>query len=255
MNATSHLVFDIETYPDKKLIEHVHGKDVQEFRAELARQTGSDFLPTIFHIPIAIAVLLTDAEFGTLRIEVRTAPPEQERELLEYFWATSNEIAASSGGTLVSFNGSDFDLRVLEQRALRYALRCNTAFRGLDHHFDIPLFLANFQPARKRGLTLNALSKHLGLAGKPILEGSQVQSAFERGDLQQIGQYCLLDVVQTYLIFLRCQVLLGLQHSLYERAVEAISTYIAESSDPCVRGVGLHIGEAVQAVKKVFVGS
>lgn len=252
----SFLVFDIETYPDKQLVEAVHGKNLDHFRNELLSRFRSSFLPTIFHIPIAISILRVGADLVSPSVEVRTATVEREYELLQFFWTNSNELAGNQGrnlpnGLLVSFNGSDFDLRVLEQRALKYGLSGNTVFRNPDSHFDIPVFLSNFQAGRKRGLSLETLSKLVGLAGKSLLRGEEVERTYDSGNLNQIAQYCLLDVIQTYLVFLRCQVFLGLPRDRYDQAIYALSSLVATSRDPSVIACRDHLQPLVQSLQGV----
>ena len=240
------LVFDIETYPDSSLVEAANGTDLARFREELNRRTGSDFLPTVYHVPIAVAFLRTDKTFSEISVEVHTAVPAEERSLIEMFWNKSGEILGTTrehprGGVLVSFNGTEFDIPVLETRALKYALQANPLVRDASSHFDIPLFLAHDVPARKRGLHLAALAKLVGLPGKTVLDGSQVRSTFDNGGLSEIGRYCLLDVLQTYFLYLRCQLLRGMSLDDYESAIRSLSVFLSNSEDSNVRAVFQHL--------------
>jgi predicted PolB exonuclease-like 3'-5' exonuclease len=244
--AERYLVFDIETYPDKALVRDVYGLSLEELRADLDRRTGSRFLPTIFHIPIVIASIEASTDLDDLSIEVRSSPIEKECELLSAFWDRCNSLAEGSGrsgprGEIVTFNGTRFDLRVLEQRALKYGLRCNTAFRNPVYHFDIPLFLSGFEGGSRNGLTLQALSKLVDLPGKSLLEGDGVQSTYDVGDLFRISEYCLLDTIQTYLLFLRCMVLQGSARETYERGLRSLLRSLQASQDAVVRGVCRHV--------------
>ena len=244
------LAFDIETYPDLRLVE-AEGTNLASFRDTLRQRTGSDFLPPVFHVPIAIAFLAVRSEFRDMSVEVLTAVPDQERTLLETFWRKCDDLfsAADNGennGLLVSFNGMEFDIPVLELRALKYALRGNLYARDSEFHFDVPLFLANYQPSRKRGLRLATLSKLAGFPGKALLEGSQVQSRFESGMLREIGTYCLLDVLQTYFLFLRCRLLAGMNSSAYVAALRSFASFLATSNDPNVREVFTYLEGPLQ---------
>lgn len=250
------LAFDIETYPDTKLVETTHGVGLTAFREDLRRRTGSDFLPPIYHIPIAIAFLKTDASFRDISVEVHTGVLDDERSLLEMFWRHCREVLEAKGssdrrGLLVSFNGTDFDIPVLEVRALKYALSANPLVRDPACHFDVPLFLANYQPARKRGLHLATLAKLIGLPGKAMLDGSQVQSRFEMGSLNEIGKYCLLDVLQTYFLFLRCQLLNGMDPGDYENAVRSLAAFLSTSDDPNVEGAFVYLENALRTTLAV----
>jgi len=246
------LAFDVETYPDSELVEATSGTDLAHFREGLKQRTGSDFLPPVYHIPIAIAFLRVDP-VDHIDVEVHTGSLADERALIEVFWQRCNETlgtedrATRNGtGLLVSFNGTEFDIPVLELRSLKYALRGNMLVRDPAVHFDVPLFLANYQPARRRGLRLLTLSKLTGLPGKAMIEGSQVQSYFDAGRLAEVGKYCLLDVLQTYLLFLRCQLLAGMTQSEYESAIRSLSFFLSASSDPNVKGAFAYLEDAVR---------
>jgi predicted PolB exonuclease-like 3'-5' exonuclease len=255
MESRKILAFDIETYPDLKLVE-AQGTDLSSFRDELKRRTGSDFLPPIFHVPIAIAFLEVHSEFREMRVEVLTAVPDQERSLVGAFWQKCDDLfgATDNGennGLLVSFNGMEFDIPVLEIRALKYALRGNLRARDSEFHFDVPLFLANYQPSRKRGLRLATLSQLAGLPGKALLEGSMVESRFKSGLLREIGTYCLLDVLQTYFLFLRCQLLSGMTSSAYIAALRSFTLFLSTSDDPNVREVFSYLEGPLQSAISV----
>jgi predicted PolB exonuclease-like 3'-5' exonuclease len=244
------LVFDIETYPDAGLIQAAHGIELAAFRKDLKSRTGSDFLPPIYHIPIVIAVLWADSSFRNISAAVHTADLGDERSLVQMFWRHCDEVLGTPGNTargglLVSFNGTEFDVPVLELRALKYTLRANAHARDPEYHFDVPFFLANFQPSRRRGLHLATLSKLIGLPGKAMLDGSEVQSQFERGNLREIGKYCLLDVLQTYLLFLRCQVLQGMSATQYGDAVRSLTDFLSSSEDPNVTGASVYLESAL----------
>jgi predicted PolB exonuclease-like 3'-5' exonuclease len=250
MDPETYLVFDIETYPDKSLVQDVHGKSVEKLREDLSSRRESTFLPPIFHIPIVLAAIEISADFKVRAVDVYRSPTERERDLLSSFWERCNSLAENSlegkpRGCIVTFNGSRFDLRVLEQRALKYGLRCNTVFRAPDYHFDVPLFLSNFEEASKRGLSLKALSRLIDLPGKSLLEGSDVESAYDRGEIHRISEYCLLDALQTYLLFLRCLVLEGAEEQIYSKGFQSLVKHLSLSSDPVVREASHHLGPAI----------
>ena len=242
MRESAILVFDIETYPDRDLVAITQGMDLEAFREQLRKRTGSDFLPPLFHVPISIAYLETDYEYSGISVRVQTATPENERSLLEFFWARVSETVgehqrASSRGLLVSFNGSEFDVPVLELRSLKHAVRGDVRLRDPRHHFDVLSFLTDKERSRKRGLNLSTAAKAVGLPGKAMFDGSQVQAAFESGELSEIGAYCLLDVLQTYFLFLRCKLLAGMEINQYQSAVRSFSSFLSTTEDPHVRKI------------------
>jgi 3'-5' exonuclease len=254
MDGAKILVFDIETYPDIPLIE-AQGTNLSSFREQLKQETGTDFLPPIYHVPIALAVLKVERGFRELTADVLTTSPGNESSLVEAFWRNCEEVLGTTDGReeglLVSFNGMGFDVPVLELRALKYALRGNTRARDRRFHFDVPLFLANYEPSRRRGLHLSTLSKLAGLPGKVLLDGGQVQSRFESGALDEIGRYCLLDVLETYLLFLRCQLLCGMNSGTYETAVRSFASFLNASTDPSIRALTPYLEEYLKGNAEV----
>ena len=53
------------------------------------------------------------------------------------------------------------------------------------------------------------LAKLIGLPGKYTIAGEDVEYLFRQGRLKEINQYCMTDVLQTYLLFLRVELLRG----------------------------------------------
>jgi predicted PolB exonuclease-like 3'-5' exonuclease len=53
------------------------------------------------------------------------------------------------------------------------------------------------------------LASLINKPGKSGIDGSQVQDMYWNGQVEQINDYCRCDVLDTYFVFLRCQLLLG----------------------------------------------
>lgn len=220
-----YLTFDIETYPDKNLFRKVEGKLVKDWQQERKDRGRSDFLPTPYHIPIAIGILVCNESYKVQRLEVKFREIRKEKDLLAYFWKTVSsyigcEEAATYNFQLISFNGRGFDLPVIEQRSLKFGtLSCPAYFDEQDRwqhyrsryarslHFDIMEFVTNYAASER--VKLDALIKLAGLPGKTGLKGSEVEKAYDDRRYDEIKRYVLLDVLQTYLLFLKCQVLCG----------------------------------------------
>ena len=65
------------------------------------------------------------------------------------------------------------------------------------------------------------------------VDGSQVQDLYEQGRLEEIHRYCRNDVVQTYFLFLRVELMRGrIDDAAYQRAREASSRFLAEIGAP-----------------------
>jgi predicted PolB exonuclease-like 3'-5' exonuclease len=67
--------------------------------------------------------------------------------------------------------------------------------------------LSMYQPRATAGL--DAIARLCGFPGKLGMDGSEVHAAFEAGKIDQIRCYCETDVMNTYLVYLRFQLLRG----------------------------------------------
>ena len=125
--------------------------------------------------------------------------------------------------TLVSWNGSGFDLPVLHYRALRHGVQAHRywemgdedqAFRWNNYisrfhwrHVDLMDVLSGFQGRGRVGL--DKMAQLLGLPGKLGMSGEGVWDAFLEGRIEDIRNYCETDVINTYLIYLRFELMRG----------------------------------------------
>jgi predicted PolB exonuclease-like 3'-5' exonuclease len=223
---TNYLVFDIETRVDKDLVKEVYDPEncltldqaYDTARDQILERSGqhSDFFPIPFHIPIAIATLQTDDNYRIRSLGCFGADRFSEEEIVVRFWQ-----AFESAQTLVTFNGRGFDLPVLETRALKFGLslpryfaagQARGTYRGNRYsdayHMDLCDFLSNFGAAYRRN-SLNLLAKLIGLPGKYTIEGEDVEYLYRQQRLKEINQYCVTDVLQTYLLFLRVELMRG----------------------------------------------
>jgi predicted PolB exonuclease-like 3'-5' exonuclease len=115
---------------------------------------------------------------------------------------------------LVTYNGRSFDLPVLALRALRHGVTMGWYYSGRlrhrfseDGHLDLCDMLSDHGAARS--VSLDAMARLIGLPGKIGVDGSQVEGMFRAGQLELIKNYCLTDVAQTALLFLRFRLLQG----------------------------------------------
>jgi predicted PolB exonuclease-like 3'-5' exonuclease len=233
------LVFDIETRVDKELVKEVYDPDnsltldqaYDSARDKILERSGqqSDFFPVPFHIPIAISTLQADESYQIRSLGCLGADRFSELELVTKFWQIFD-----NSQTLVTFNGRGFDLPVLETRALKFGIplsryfatgQTKNTYRGSRYndayHIDLCDFLSNFGAAYRRN-SLNVLSKLIGLPGKYSIEGEDVEYLFRQGRQKEINQYCMTDVLQTYFLFLRVELLRGkLDRKSYRSIVSA----------------------------------
>ena len=183
-------IFDIETRIDKRLVNETQfrGRSLSDeaafatLRRELVEQRGSDFFPLSFHVPVAIAVGSVSSDYLLQSVESLAEGDYSEERLVREFW----ERVEKFRGCLVTFNGRQFDFPVLELHE----------------------FITNFGAYRVRG-GFDLLLRTIGLPGKGKVDGSQVQELWDAGRLAEIHEYCRRDVIQTYYLFLRVEVVRG----------------------------------------------
>jgi predicted PolB exonuclease-like 3'-5' exonuclease len=213
------LTLDLETVPDEALVAAVAGVPGRPYAEQLGRvvaerraRTGgrSDFLPLPYHRPVAACTLEAVEDGGVVTVTdlgawTDRSGPGDERAFLERFWERAD------GATLVTFHGRGFDLPVLELRSLKQAVPVGAAATGgaesPGRHFDVKEALSGHGAAQAAPLDLYA--KLVGLPGKEEVVGADVQKLYAAGDLDRIAAYCMTDVVQTFLLFLRCRLLDG----------------------------------------------
>ena len=240
-----YLVFDVETRVDKELVKQIYDPDdcltldqaYDTARDKILERSNqqSDFFPVPFHIPIAIATLQADENYAIRSLGCIGIDRFAEAELVARFWQTFENVR-----TLVTFNGRGFDLPVLETRAFKYGIALPRYFgagqgrpnyranRYSDaYHIDLCDFLSNYGAVRRN--SINLFAKLIGLPGKYTIAGEDVEYLFRQGRLKEINQYCMTDVLQTYLLFLRVELLRGrMDKPAYEAAVAAAREDLAQ---------------------------
>jgi len=217
-------VFDIETIPDVEFgrrLFHLDGltdKQVGYVMQTKRRQDiGSEFLPYEQQRIVAISVALRSRE--TFKVWSLGDLGSTEAELIQRFFDGVEKYTPD----LVTWNGGGFDLPVLHYRALKYGIAAprywevgdeDQAFRFNNYlnrfhwrHLDLMDVLSGYQ-ARARA-SLQNVALLLELPGKLGMSGEQVWDAYLDGQLPRIRDYCETDVLNTYLIFLRFELMRG----------------------------------------------
>jgi 3'-5' exonuclease len=232
-------VFDIETRIDKRLLKQAFfaNEDIDDddafarFRQDPRNRSG-DFMPLTLHVPISIAVGDVGGDYVLRSVDNLTSADSSEEGLVREFWRRVDGFS----GVLVSFNGRGFDLPVLELAALRYGISAPHYFAEADsprlrhggRHLDLHDFLGNFGAVGMRG-GMDMLLKMIGMPGKIGMSGAQVHEYFEAGRIDEIRSYCRADVIRTYLLFLRVELLRGrIDSDMYRAAVAASASFVAE---------------------------
>ena len=242
------LVFDIETIPDldggRKIydLDGLNDKDTASALFNLRRQeNGTEFLRLHLHRIVAISVVLR----STQGIKVWSLGDEDssEKELIERFYDGIDRFTPN----LVSWNGGGFDLPVLHYRALKHGVQArrywetgnedssfkwnNYLSRYHQRHLDLMDQLALFNA--RANAPLDQIATLLGFPGKMGMSGGKVFDAFQEGNLKGIRDYCETDVLNTWLVYLRFQLMRGeLDPTGYEQELTLLQDYLKAEGHP-----------------------
>jgi len=219
------LVFDIETIPDVDGLRKLNGltgiddAQVAQLAFQQRRQsTGTDFPPLHLQRVAAISCVLRDRD--NFRVWSLGTLEDGEAELIRRFFEGIEKYTPQ----IVSWNGGGFDLPVLHYRAMAHGLQAprywdmgeddrefkwnNYLSRYHTRHLDLMDLLALYQP--RAFVPLDEMAQLCGFPGKLGMDGSKVWDAYQAGELKAVRDYCETDVVNTYLVYLRFQLMRGL---------------------------------------------
>lgn len=218
-------VFDIETVPDVDALRRLHGlgdlddASVAEAGLAMRRQEtgGSDFLRLHLHRVVVISIAMRSGE--RFKVWSLGEGGDDEADLIQRFYEGIDRFTP----TLVSWNGSGFDLPVLHYRALKHGLSAprywetgateqtfrwnNYLNRFHERHTDLMDMMAGYQP--RANAPLDEIATLCGFPGKMGMTGGQVHAAIQSGAFESVRDYCETDVLNTYLVWLRFQLLRG----------------------------------------------
>src|SRR3990172_923120 len=224
MTEKRYLVFDIETVLDLSLVRMIFGLEdsttEEELKQQLYAKYTSGFAPPPFHIPICIALI--DVDFENCKVQNAIVLEDtDEKKLLQKFWkVTKFRKGNPIQTTFVSFNGRSFDLPCLFLRSLKHRVpivpwdRSRYSFeKDLDMDYQKPTShdvcddLSEFGAAGR--VSLDLISKLLGLPGKTDTRGYMVEELYRKGETRRITDYCMDDALNTYLIWLTLKYVRG----------------------------------------------
>jgi predicted PolB exonuclease-like 3'-5' exonuclease len=222
---TAYLVLDTESVPDGRLLSLVkyagQGLEPEEAvaraqaEARAVSSTGSDFLPPCFQYPVAACILRVSGDLRLQALKTLGAPEFRPQRIVEEFWRGVCRYKELTHGQvrIVTFNGRQFDLPLLELAAFRYGCTAREYFLKGRHRFngelDLLEWLTNYGALRAFGMKLDVFAKLLGKPGKVGTAGDEVYGMYTAGKIQEINDYCMFDTLDTYFVFLRTRVLEG----------------------------------------------
>lgn len=238
-------VFDIETIPDVvsgRRLFSLEGLDdhdtVLAMQALQREKNGSDFLPLHLQRIVAISVVLRSAE--ALKVWSLGSCDSDEKDIIQRFFHGLEKYTP----VLVSWNGGGFDLPVLHYRSLLHGVaapkywevgeneanfRWNNYLNRFHYrHTDLMDVLAGYQS--RANAPLDDIACMMGFPGKMGMAGNKVWENFQQGNIEGIRNYCETDVLNTYLVYLRFELIRGnLTQSDYQAACEQLQTLLAQA--------------------------
>jgi hypothetical protein len=243
------LAFDIETIPDVAGIRRLHDlpadladHEVAEVAFQRRRtQTGSDFLPPPLQRVVVISCVLRNDE--GIQVFSISEPDRKEPEILQKFFEGVEKLVPQ----LVSWNGGGFDLPVLNYRSLIHKVSApifwetgdeNRDFRYNNYlsryhsrHLDLMDVLAMYQP--RNNAPLDDVAQLAGFPGKIGIGGAKVWETWLAGDIAKIRDYCEADTANTYLLYLRYQLLRGVfSKASYQKETQLLKNYLQGLDKP-----------------------
>jgi predicted PolB exonuclease-like 3'-5' exonuclease len=243
------LAFDIETVPDVETgrwlynLDGLSDADVARVLATKRReQTGdSEFLRHHLHRIVAIAAVLRHGD--NVRVWSLGETTSDEAELIRRFFDGIERYTP----TLVTWNGGGFDLPVLHYRALKHGVAAprywetgaddqsfrfnNYLNRFHERHTDLMDVLSNYQA--RAVAPLDEIAVMLGLPGKMGISGADVWDKYLAGRVEEIRDYCETDALNTYLVYLRFELLRGnLDDAGWARETERVREMLRTTNKP-----------------------
>jgi predicted PolB exonuclease-like 3'-5' exonuclease len=219
------------------LPEDLPDGEVAEVVFQMRRvRTGSDFLPVhLQKVAVISCVLRGDDGVKVFSLE------GEEADVIRRFYEGIEKFVPQ----LVSWNGGGFDLPVLNYRALVHGVpapmfwetgdenrdyRYNNYFsRYHSRHLDLMDVLAMYQP--RNNAPLDEVAQLAGLPGKIGVGGARVWQTWLAGEKDKVRDYCEVDTLNTYLLFLRYQLMRGaFTKDAFEKEKDILKKYLQGQS-------------------------
>ena len=215
------LAFDIETIPDIEggrrlydLGDNLSDDDVTKVMFNKQRdKSGNEFLPSHLQRVCAVSLAYRNSISNEFKVWTLGEEDSSEKEIIERFFSGIDKLTP----TLVTWNGSGFDLPVMQQRGLINGVQAarywdtgeddkdfkwnNYISRYHARHVDLMDVMASYNP--RANAPLDQMAVLLGFPGKMGMDGSKVCDAFLQGKIKEIRDYCETDALNTYLVYLQ----------------------------------------------------
>lgn len=247
------LAFDIETIPDTDAGRKIHELDDLS-DAEVAavmfnkrrEKVGHDFLATHLQKVVAISAVYRNIHKDQFSVWTLGSEESSEQEIVQNFFDGVDKYTP----TLVTWNGSGFDLPVLHYRGMLNKVQAprywdlgeddsnfkwnNYIGRFHMRHTDLMDVLAGYSP--RAFAPLDEIAVMLGFPGKMGMSGSKVWDQYQEGQIKDIRDYCETDALNTYLVYLHWQFIRGnlsdsalaAEHEVVKRALAKGEPHLQE---------------------------
>jgi len=239
------LVFDIETVPDTvngaKILglRDLDDKDIiKAMEHTQFQKTGTMFQPLHLHKIVAISVLYKNNE--KISLLSLGEIDSKECDLLRLFFSAIDKYQPQ----LVSWNGRGFDLPVIHYRSLLHGVSSikywdrgddDKEFKWNNYHnryHDRNLDLMDVLAAYRKPAPLSDVAQLVGAPGKYGIDGSKVTEYYLKNEIKIIRDYCETDVLNTYLVFLKFQMIANnISKNEYDELKQEIFLLLDESEN------------------------
>lgn len=216
------LVFNIETIPDidgGQRINNLQGLDDKSTAKALfhlrKQQSGSDDLPLYLQRIASISLVyrgMGDDMNAAVSVRSLGAESSSEAELLALFF---DEIEQRTP-TLVSWNGSSFDLAVIHYRSLKNKVSAPSYWEEHNNddqhsdssrHIDLMDLLSSYN--KSASAPINDIALMLGFPGKEEMDTAQIWEEYLQENTKTIRDYGEVGVLNNYLVYLRFLLIRG----------------------------------------------
>jgi 3'-5' exonuclease len=218
--------------------------EIRRMLGERYSRNGDDPATAFLKVPIyrivAIAALYAKRDDGgsswtVTQIGSRSVGEKTESELLLGFVKSLPVDSRGTGPILVTFGGNGFDLPLLRYRAFGLGVPVpglhggghrNYWHRFGQDHVDLCDVLSSYGASTKP-----SLAEMAALANIPAkiggVDGSQVEAYVAAGRLSEVADYCLADVLATYCVFLRYEMVRGdLRQAHFEASMDSLKATV-----------------------------
>lgn len=220
------LAFDIETIPDtdggRKIyeLEDLNDSEVATAMFNKRREkVGNEFIATHLQKVVAISAVYRNTQKDQFSVWTLGTEQSSEKEIVQNFFDGIDRHTP----TLVTWNGSGFDLPVLHYRGLINGVQAprywdqgedDSSFKWNNYlsrfharHTDLMDVIAGYN--NRAFAPLDEMAVLLGFPGKMGMSGSKVWEQYEDGQIKAIRDYCETDALNTYLVYLHWQYVKG----------------------------------------------